>query len=212
MIGVGNELCGDDAAGIAVVRRLRDTTDLDTRELQGEPTGLLDAWQGRAAVVLVDTMRSGAPPGAICRIDVGRTRLPSGLVRSTSTHAVGLGETLELARAIGRLPGRVVVYAIEGRRFEVGAPMSDAVRSGIDELAARVASELRPLRQSGLSAAATPMQVARRGAGRGGPNDREFGRRMGAATRSGPPRRQLTRLPKARMWPSGSWTRNSRRP
>jgi hydrogenase maturation protease len=144
VIGVGNELRGDDAAGIAVARRLRERTDLDVRELQGEPTGLLDAWHGRDAVVLVDTMRSGARPGAIRRIDASQTRLPAGLGGSTSTHAVGLADTVELARTIGRLPRRVVVYAIEGRGFEAGAPMSDAVRSGIDELAARVLSEVRP--------------------------------------------------------------------
>lgn len=146
VIGVGNELRGDDAAGIAVARRLRETTDVDVQELQGEPTGLLDAWQGRDAVVLVDTMRSGAQPGAIRRFDASQTRLPSGLGGSTSTHAVGLGETLELARTIGRLPGRVVVFAIEGGRFEAGAPMSDAVRSGIDELAACVLNEVRAAR------------------------------------------------------------------
>lgn len=146
VIGVGNELRGDDAAGIAVARRLREAPDLEVRELHGEPTGLLDAWEGRDAVVLVDTMRSGAQPGAIRRMDASQTRLPAELRGSTSTHAVGLGDTLELARAIGRLPARVVVYAIEGRRFEAGAPMSDAVRSGIDELAARVLDEIRAAR------------------------------------------------------------------
>ena len=146
MIGVGNELRGDDAAGIAVARRLREATDLDVRELQRESTGLLDAWQDRDAVVLVDTMRSGAEPGSIRRMDATETPLPSDLGGSTSTHAVGLAETLELARTLGRLPGRVVVYAIEGRRFEAGAPMSDAVRSGIDELAARVLGEARTAR------------------------------------------------------------------
>jgi hydrogenase maturation protease len=143
VIGVGNELRGDDGAGIAVARRLRGTADLDVRELQGEPTSLLDLWQDHDAVVLVDTMRSGARPGAIRRIDASEAPLPRGLGGTTSTHAVGLEETLELARRIGRLPTRVVVYAIEGRGFEAGAPMSDAVRSAVDDLAARVLGEVR---------------------------------------------------------------------
>jgi hydrogenase maturation protease len=142
VIGVGNELRGDDGAGIAVARRLRARADLDVRELQGEPTGLLDTWEGHDTVVLVDTMRSGVQPGAIRRIDASRTPLPPALGGSTSTHAVGLGEALELARALGRLPRRVVVYAIEGRRFEAGAPMSDAVRSGVDELAEHLLEEV----------------------------------------------------------------------
>ena len=147
VIGVGNELRGDDGAGIAVARRLRETANLDVRELQEEPTSLLDAWRGHDAVVLVDTMRSGARPGTIRRIDASRVPLPPGLGGSASTHAVGLEQTLELARAVGRLPRRVVVYAIEGRRFEAGAPMSDAVRSGVGELAARVLGEVRAARR-----------------------------------------------------------------
>ncbi len=142
VIGVGNELRGDDAAGIAVARRLRDAAKLDVREHQREPTTLLDAWQGHDAVVLVDTMCSGAAAGAIRRIDASQAPLPADFRGSTSTHAVGLAETLELARAVGRLPGRVVVYAIEGQQFETGASMSDAVRSGVDELVARVLDEV----------------------------------------------------------------------
>ena len=43
MIGGGNELRGDDAAGLAVARQLRERTDLDVREFEGKPIGLLDA-------------------------------------------------------------------------------------------------------------------------------------------------------------------------
>lgn len=143
VIGVGNELRGDDGAGIAVARRLRERGDVDVRELQTEPTGLLDLWHDRDVVVLVDTMRSGARPGAIRRIDASEMPLPLGLESSTSTHALGLGETLELARALGRLPRQVVVYAVEGRRFEAGAPMSDSVRSSVESLTARVLAEVR---------------------------------------------------------------------
>ena len=143
VIGIGNELRGDDGAGIAVAQRLRATAELDVRELRGEPTSLLDEWQNHDAVVLVDTMRSGAQPGTIRRIDASQSPIPSGLGGSTSTHAFGLAETLELARAVGRLPMRLVVYTIEGCRFEAGAPMSDAVRSGVDELAGRVLGEIR---------------------------------------------------------------------
>jgi hydrogenase maturation protease len=146
VIGIGNEFRGDDGAGIAVARRLRETPCLDVREFQQEPTSLLDEWQGHDAVVLVDTMRSGATPGTIRRIDASQTPLPRALGGSTSTHAVGLGETLELARAVGRLPTQVIVYAIEGQQFEAGAPISGAVSSSVGELAARVLGEVEAAR------------------------------------------------------------------
>jgi len=55
VIGVGNRLRGDDVASWRVVRRLceRGThTRIEVSEQLREPTDLLEAWQGRDAVVL----------------------------------------------------------------------------------------------------------------------------------------------------------------
>ena len=42
MIGVGNALRGDDAAGLLVARRVRDRgADADVFEHEGDPTGIL---------------------------------------------------------------------------------------------------------------------------------------------------------------------------
>jgi hypothetical protein len=59
---------------------------------------------------------------------VAITRAPSTLApiafAPRSTHAFGVAETVELARSLGRLPGYLVAYLIEGERFETGAPFS----------------------------------------------------------------------------------------
>ena len=47
--------------------------------------------------------RSGAAPGTTRRLDASRERLPAELFRG-STHALGLAEAVELARALDRLP------------------------------------------------------------------------------------------------------------
>ena len=141
-------LRGDDGAGIVVARRLRAAgvaagVDVDAEE--GEPVALLDRFTGRAAAVLVDTMRSGAPAGTIRRIDATDEALPAGLTGSTSTHAIGLGDAVELARALGRLPARVVVYAVEGARFDVGPELSGAVAAAVPALVAAVGAEAAAL-------------------------------------------------------------------
>lgn len=141
VIGIGNELRGDDGAGVQVVRRLREragSAGIDVREVQGETTELLDAWRDRDGVVLVDSMRSGAAPGTVRRLDAGQQPLPVELRGSTSTHAFALGEAVELARALDRLPGQLLVYAIEGREFEAGAGLSGQVDAVIDALADEV--------------------------------------------------------------------------
>jgi hydrogenase maturation protease len=144
VIGIGNELRQDDAAGVEIARRLRGRArppEVDVYECQGDATDLLAAWEGREAVVIVDSMRSGAPPGTIRRLDASRDPLPSRLRRSASTHAVALGEAIELGRALDRLPARVVVYAVEGRRFGAGAGLSDEVEAVAAALADAVLGE-----------------------------------------------------------------------
>ncbi len=154
VIGVGNELRHDDAAGVEIARRLRGRTrptGVDVCESQGDVTELLDAWEHRDAVVIVDSMRSGAPPGTIRRVDASRDPLPYRLRRPASTHAVAVGEAIELGRALDRLPARVVVYAVEGRRFEAGIGLSDEVETVVPAVADAVLSEARELAGSSAS-------------------------------------------------------------
>ena len=129
VIGVGNRWAGDDAAGLAVARRVGG------RELEGDPASLLDAWAGADDVVVVDAAASGAPPGTIRRFDAGAGPLPARSLRSSS-HAFGVPDAIELARALGRLPARLEVYAIEGASFAAGAALSGPVERAVDELVA----------------------------------------------------------------------------
>jgi hydrogenase maturation protease len=149
VVGVGNPLRGDDGVGLEVARRVRSRArgdGFEVRELTGDPTELLDVWLGLEAVVVVDTMRSGARPGAIRRLDASDGPLPAQQRNGpTSTHAAGLAETIELARALGRLPARLIVYAVEGRRYDAGAGLSDELEAIVPALVDRVLGEARSL-------------------------------------------------------------------
>jgi hydrogenase maturation protease len=125
VIGVGNALRADDAAGLEVVRRLRAGPGVDVLEQSGEATALLDALRGRAAALIVDAA-AGTDPGRLHRLDAAAGPLPQGMF-GVSTHGFGVAEGIELARALGALPPVCVVYAVEGERFETGAPISEAV-------------------------------------------------------------------------------------
>jgi hydrogenase maturation protease len=59
-----------------------------------------------------------------------------------STHGFGLAETIELARKMGYLPGKCVVFAVEGASFEAGRPLSGPARSAARGVAARIRHEL----------------------------------------------------------------------
>jgi hydrogenase maturation protease len=148
VIGVGNSLRHDDAAGLEVVRQLRpraNASEIVLREHEGETLALLDAWQGAEALVLVDAIRSGAPVGTVHRVDASSAPIPAGLRGSSSTHAVGVGEAIELARSLDRLPRRVVVFGVEGRRFDAGRGLSEDVEAVLAALADAVLGQAREL-------------------------------------------------------------------
>jgi hydrogenase maturation protease len=144
VIGVGNALRGDDAAGLQVVARIGDEPGIGRRGHGGEPIELLDMWEGVDAVVIVDTIRSGAAVGTIHRIDASAERVPLTL-RRASSHTIGLGEAIELARTLGRLPERVIVYGVEGARFAAGDELSEELAPAIDSLVDEVLREARSL-------------------------------------------------------------------
>ncbi len=144
MIGVGNSLRGDDAAGLEVAMRLRGEPGIEVHAHAGEGIDLISMWDGADAVLLVDTVRSGAPPGTLHRFDVAGQPLPSALARQAG-HAISVGTAIELARALGRLPANAIVFGIEGERFETGSAPSAAVLAAIESLLDAVRAEARTL-------------------------------------------------------------------
>ncbi|GGT01141.1 hydrogenase maturation protease [Streptomyces chromofuscus] len=144
VIGVGNPLRGDDGVGPATVEALRglvpDGTVLTVSD--GEPARMLDLWRGADTVVVVEVLRAQpARPGKLHTLTAADAA--SRTARTASTHALGLGECLALAQALGQLPQRLVVHAMEVTDVELGAPLSEAVRSALPELVDRVAASVR---------------------------------------------------------------------
>lgn len=144
VIGIGNAFRGDDGAGVEVAARLRDVVPAGVvvASCDEEPSRLIETWEGASSAILVDTVASGAAAGTLHRFDAGETTIPARALRS-STHAIGLAETIELARALGKLPPRVVVHGIEGAEFEAGASLTPAVEEAVGTLVDAILAELQ---------------------------------------------------------------------
>ena len=140
---VGNRWRTDDAVALEIGERLRATLpdEVDVVLHEGEPTALLDDWDGLDAVWVVDAVSSGANPGMIHRFDAGEDAVPAELFR-TSTHHLSLAEAVELARALERLPRRVVVVGIEGATFGVGEGLSPRVAEAVDPVVDLIEEEV----------------------------------------------------------------------
>jgi hydrogenase maturation protease len=144
VIGVGNPGSGDDAAGREVARRLsdREPRGLDVRESDGEATALMTAWEDAGEVVVIDACRGPGPPGHVHVLDTDDVERLAPL-RAASTHSFGVAAAMGLARALGRLPSRLTVYAVEGRSFREATPLSPEVDRAVDALVARLEGEGR---------------------------------------------------------------------
>ena len=135
VVGIGNPQRGDDGAGRAVVAwlrgRLPEAVELAVQD--GNAVGLFDGFAGAAAIWLVDACVSGRAPGTLQRFDAVAAPLPEAL-RSCSTHGLGPAQAIELARALGQLPGRCRVHVIEGAEFAPGAGLSPAVAAAVPDV------------------------------------------------------------------------------
>lgn len=112
IIGIGSPF-GDDAAGLEVARLLQLKPPPGCEVIAADRPGaaLIDLLDGATAAILVDAARSGASPGTIHDLELGDLgRTPLGLV---SSHAFGVADGVALASALGRVPARGRVLAIE---------------------------------------------------------------------------------------------------
>jgi hydrogenase maturation protease len=98
IVGVGRPHRGDDAAGLLAARLVRGTEVLDG-------ASLLDAFEGADAVVVLDAMRSGRPPGTVERFDASSAPLPAASLRPASTHAFGVAGRSSWAGRWAGCPG-----------------------------------------------------------------------------------------------------------
>jgi hydrogenase maturation protease len=139
VIGIGNGCRRDDGAGPAVVRAAASLLPAKTRvvELDGEPARVVEAWDGADLAVVVDAVRTGAPPGTVHRFDPARDGVPVP-AGTGSSHALGASDAYHLGRALGRLPRRVVIVGVEVADVGPGAGLTPEVAAAVPAAVAAV--------------------------------------------------------------------------
>jgi hydrogenase maturation protease len=143
LLCIGNEYRGDDAAGLVVARKVKESPQsrADIIESCGEAASLIEHWRGRNNVVVVDAVSSGAEAGTLYRFDPVKHPFPAECVFSSS-HQLGLAHAVELSRTLSILPDRLTVYGIEGMNYTPGAPLTPAVSAASEELGRILVAQL----------------------------------------------------------------------
>jgi hydrogenase 3 maturation protease len=134
ILGIGNELWGDDGAGNQAARRIQRSIH------QAEAVLVIDAGPSPEAysgvlrrfrpdfVLLIDTVKAGGTPGRISWIEFSDLEGVSALTHGMPLTVLGQFLTSEL----GVKPG---LLGIEGESFELGGSLSLPVRRAVNTVA-----------------------------------------------------------------------------
>jgi hydrogenase maturation protease len=146
LLGLGNDLMGDDAVGLQVIRRVRQTlgpnAPFDIRESTESGLTLLDEFTGFDRVWIVDSILTGRfPTGHLHRFPA--LQLP--VLGLTRPHGLGVGDTLQLGRLLGiPMPRQVNVIAIEvADPFVISDRLSPELERALPALATAIADAVR---------------------------------------------------------------------
>lgn len=155
LLGLGNPLLRDDAAGLELAARVHALLPRLTALRQEHCPGLelVDALGGYERVVILDALCTPeCRAGALYRVHLDSS--PADAPRAA--HAFGLLETLELMRRLALpVPGRVAIFAIG-----VQDPFTFATELSPEVAAAMPAQALRLARVLGRWIGASPGAVA----------------------------------------------------
>ena len=138
VVGVGNPLRGDDAAGCLVVRRLRGAEGARVIEAEEVPESFVGdiAAAMPDVVALVDAVDLGAEPGAVAMLE--REQVAT---YAPTTHRMPLSLVMEVVQR--RTGADVFLIAVQPLTLAFGAKVSPEVSATVEVLAAVLSELLR---------------------------------------------------------------------
>ncbi len=146
--GIGNVLLGDDGVGPYVVRlleaRYKFGDNVEVADLGTPALDLLYRIVNQHALILIDSVMSGDPPGSVVlyrKEDIVRVA-PA---QRMDPHSPALSECLLAADMLGASPENVLLVGIVGSTYEPGDQFSDGVQAAIEPAIEMIVAELRRL-------------------------------------------------------------------
>src|SRR5271157_3360234 len=142
VLGLGNTLLSDDGVGPALLDQLSGSAQRwegQVEFMDGGTQGLalLGRLSGRKALIIVDAVKTGAPPGTVHRLTLAELRnVNPG--QASSAHEGNAGELLAAAQLLDELPDRLFVVGVEPKRIATGLGLSAPVQRALSEASKEV--------------------------------------------------------------------------
>lgn len=141
ILGLGNTLLTDEAAGPLVVERLQAEDQTDGQILYLDGGTLSFTLAGPIAdcqrLIVVDAAAMGTPPGTV-QVFEGATMDRQLSLHAKTVHEVSLADLFDIARLTDTLPERRALVGIEPAVVDWGSEPTPAVQAAIPDAMARV--------------------------------------------------------------------------
>lgn len=145
ILGLGNPLQGDDGIGCRVVQELEERTLPDDVEVMegGTPgVGLLNLFESRRRVIIVDAAEMGRPPGEVVRFRPEQVTL-TGSTQRFSLHRSGVADALALAGELKLALPDIIVFGVQPKSVDWRDGLSPEVQAAVPEVIQAVLNEAR---------------------------------------------------------------------
>jgi len=148
VIGVGSRLRGDDAIGPLLIDALSKQTNsqIELVDAGSDALGILEYFQGREHVIVVDACKMGREAGCIEKIDPTRINL---VLQDdpVSLHGLGLAEAIKMGESLNMLPEDLKIIGIEPESIQFNSSLSAPVQGALKMAVKIVHDELDRVKQ-----------------------------------------------------------------
>jgi len=146
ILGIGNDLCGDDGFGGSVVRMLSTQIDPEMADIEnGGTLGLNLVWlmEDYDIVFVVDSVKGIGKPGQVKRIEWSDMKQQDACVR-ISLHELGLAEATALAFHAGWKVPKIVIFGVEPKTIQFGIQsLSEEVSLSVPMVSSLILQEVK---------------------------------------------------------------------
>ncbi|MFO7980598.1 MAG: hydrogenase maturation protease [Candidatus Aminicenantes bacterium] len=155
VLGLGNDLYGDDGIGIYIIKHIMETSELEKKfsaicpSVEFRPccqTGLalLDEITGYDSLVIIDTIKKSDPrTGKIHILEGDELRYIPG----PSPHYVSIPQSIEIGKKLGlKVPDKTKIIAIEAKNmYNLGENLTEEMKKKIPVILKKLKSILREI-------------------------------------------------------------------
>ncbi len=145
ILGVGNILMQDEGVGVHAVRAFQERYAVPegVEIVDGGTTGfgLLEYFEDRDKVLIVDAVNFGKEPGYIDMVE--NESIPARFGTKASMHHLGLLEVISVTNLMGSGPKELCLIGIQPKTMELGLDMTPEMRDKINAIIERMVAKLR---------------------------------------------------------------------